>query len=242
MRRASLRRAAARTDHAGCYHQRPLPSWRSLIQGSSRVPDCRWAYVRPATAGPNRLANRRASPPSAPRLPARKTARHCVRRHRVGRSPGRLSSYQSPLEQSPLEQHSRFRRPGAPRPSRCQRSLPRLLSAHHGSGPINLHVAVCTSITRAPASQNAEGHHLAVTALSGKMSGGVLLSHAVSHAVPSALKGLTSGFGMGPGVSPSLWPPKRYGDVVPRHSGMIRNQPGRPHLENRTVDANKIYK
>ena len=48
----------------------------------------------------------------------------------------------------------------------------------------------------------------------GKMSGGVLLSHAVSHAVPSALKGLASGFGMGPGVSPSLWPPKLYG-VMP---------------------------
>ena len=81
------------------------------------------------------------------------------------------------------------------------------------------------------ASQNAEGHHLAVTALSGKMSGGVLLSHAVSRAVPSALKGLTSGFGMGPGVSPSLWPPKHYGDVLSclEHS--------RPHLGNRTVDA-----
>ena len=52
-----------------------------------------------------------------------------------------------------------------------------------------------------------------VTALSGKMSGGVLLSHAVPRAVPSALKGLTSGFGMGPGVSPSPWPPKLYGDV-----------------------------
>jgi hypothetical protein len=64
--------------------------------------------------------------------------------------------------------------------------------------------------------KRAEGHHLAVTALSGKMSGGVLLSHAVSHAVPSALKGLTSGFGMGPGVSPSLWPPKHYGDVTSR--------------------------
>ncbi len=62
----------------------------------------------------------------------------------------------------------------------------------------------------------AEGRHLAVTALSEKMSGGVLLSHAVSHAVPSALKGLTSGFGMGPGVSPSLWPPKHYGDVRSR--------------------------
>ena len=37
-----------------------------------------------------------------------------------------------------------------------------------------------------------------------KMSGGVLLSHAVPRAVPSALKGLTSGFGMGPGISPSL--------------------------------------
>ncbi len=63
--------------------------------------------------------------------------------------------------------------------------------------------------------KNAEGHHLAATTLSGKMSGGVLLSHAVSHAVPSALKGLTSGFGMGPGVSPSLRPPKLYGDVNP---------------------------
>ena len=71
-----------------------------------------------------------------------------------------------------------------------------------------------TAPAYARASQNAEGHHLAVTALSGKMSGDVLLSHAVPRAVPSALKGLTSGFGMGPGVSPSLWPPKLYGDVV----------------------------
>src|SRR5207344_1482464 len=46
-----------------------------------------------------------------------------------------------------------------------------------------------------------------------RMSGGVLLSHAVSRAVPSALKGLASGFGMEPGVSPSPWPPKRYGDM-----------------------------
>src|SRR2546430_15137341 len=66
------------------------------------------------------------------------------------------------------------------------------------------------------------------------MSGGVLLSHAVPRAVPSALKSLTSGFGMGPGVSPSLWPPKHYGDVSLRApSGR-----GRPHLGNRTVDAN----
>ena len=72
-----------------------------------------------------------------------------------------------------------------------------------------------------PVCENAEGHHLVVTALSGKMSGGVLLSHAVSHAVPSALKGLTSGFGMGPGVSPSLWPPKHYGDVI---SGGLNHQ------------------
>ena len=83
-----------------------------------------------------------------------------------------------------------------------------------------------------------------MTALSEKMSGGVLLSHAVTHAVPSALKGLTSGFGMGPGVSPSLWPPKHYADVIPRASpgrnaGTHR---GRPHLGNRTVDANKILK
>ncbi len=42
------------------------------------------------------------------------------------------------------------------------------------------------------------------TSLTERMSGGVLLSHAVSHAVPSAQKGLASGFGMGPGVSPSL--------------------------------------
>src|SRR5580700_9345365 len=55
-----------------------------------------------------------------------------------------------------------------------------------------------------------------VTALSGKMSGGVLLSHPVPRAVPSALKGLTSGFGMEPGVSPSPWPPKHYGDVQER--------------------------
>ena len=87
----------------------------------------------------------------------------------------------------------------------CRRPCPRLLPA---SPAIIL-------TTDTPHHKNAEGHHLAVTALSGKMSGGVLLSHAVSHAVPSALKGLTSGFGMGPGVSPSLWPPKRYGDVTP---------------------------
>ena len=71
--------------------------------------------------------------------------------------------------------------------------------------------------------KHAEGHYLTVTALSGKMSGGVLLSHAASHAVPSALKGLTSGFGMGPGVSPSPWPPKLYGDVRNQSSnGFLR--------------------
>src|SRR5215472_17300084 len=88
--------------------------------------------------------------------------------------------------------------------------------------------------------KSAEGHHFSATALSAKMSGGVLLSHAVSHAVPSALKGLTSGFGMGPGVSPSLWPPKLYGDMPPRQA--LATKPGarrgRPHLGNRTVDAN----
>ena len=78
---------------------------------------------------------------------------------------------------------------------------------------------------------NMQGHSKKLGAASAKqppvkLSGGVLLSHAVPRAVPSALKGLTSGFGMGPGVSPSLWPPKHYGDVVPR-----------PHLGNRTVDA-----
>ena len=46
-----------------------------------------------------------------------------------------------------------------------------------------------------------------------RMSGGVLLSHAVPRAVPSALRGLASGFGMGPGVSLSAWPPKLYGDI-----------------------------
>src|SRR6266581_3563051 len=67
-----------------------------------------------------------------------------------------------------------------------------------------------------PRRKCAEGRYLTVAALSGRMSGGVLLSHAVTRAVPSALKGLTSGFGMGPGVSPSPWPPKLYGDVSPR--------------------------
>jgi hypothetical protein len=113
---------------------------------------------------------------------------------------------------------------------RCQRSLPpllppitspsapsaRVISAYNSTLPL----AMPAPTAGPPAAslqllhhQNAEGHHLAVTALSGKMSGGVLLSHAVSRAVPSALKGLTSGFGMGPGISPSLWPPKLYGDV-----------------------------
>ena len=64
-----------------------------------------------------------------------------------------------------------------------------------------------------------------VTALSEKMSGGVLLSHPVPRAVPSALKGLTSGFGMEPGVSPSPWPPKHYGDVRSALcSGLLRNK------------------
>ena len=86
--------------------------------------------------------------------------------------------------------------------------------------------------------KHAEGHYLTVTALSGKMSGGVLLSHAASHAVPSALKGLTSGFGMGPGVSPSPWPPKLYGDVGNLELTDYSVAHGsRPYLENRTVDA-----
>src|SRR5215472_11249132 len=85
--------------------------------------------------------------------------------------------------------------------------------------------------------KSAEGHHFSATALSEKMSGGVLLSHAVSHAVPSALKGLTSGFGMGPGVSPSLWPPKLYGDVISGGGAIKPVRRGRPHLGSRTVDA-----
>jgi hypothetical protein len=64
-----------------------------------------------------------------------------------------------------------------------------------------------------------EGRYLHGSGPRRKMSGGVLLSHAVPRAVPSALKGLTSGFGMGPGVSPSPWPPKLYGDVTDRISG-----------------------
>ena len=51
-------------------------------------------------------------------------------------------------------------------------------------------------------STNTKGHPK--VAFSEKMSGGVLLSHAVTRAVPSALKVLASGFGMEPGVSPSL--------------------------------------
>jgi hypothetical protein len=77
-----------------------------------------------------------------------------------------------------------------------------------------------------------------------KMSGGVLLSHAVPRAVPSALKGLTSGFGMGPGVSPSPWPPKLYGDVrsYALSGEMTPGKGDRPHLGNRTVDAKIIYR
>ena len=96
--------------------------------------------------------------------------------------------------------------------------------------PTTFEAPLCLTIQprkhmRGAHADNAEGRRDPATALSVKKSGGVLLSHAVPHAVPSALKGLTSGFGMGPGVSPSLWPPKHYGDV------------DRPHLENRTVDA-----
>src|SRR6266542_1567106 len=86
-----------------------------------------------------------------------------------------------------------------------------------------------------PRRKCAEGRYLTVAALSGRMSGGVLLSHAVTR----VLKGLTSGFGMGPGVSPSPWPPKLYGDVrLPPLPGVTSGCPqGRPHLGNRTVDA-----
>ena len=47
-------------------------------------------------------------------------------------------------------------------------------------------------------------------ALCERLSGGVLLSHAVARAVPSALRGLASRFGMELGVSLSPWPPKLY--------------------------------
>jgi hypothetical protein len=86
----------------------------------------------------------------------------------------------------------------------------------------------CTALpftSQSGAGQTSRGH--SEVAPTRRMSGGVLLSHAVSHAVPSAQKGLASGFGMGPGVSPSLWPPKLYGDVgqttAPRepHSGRV---------------------
>ena len=42
-----------------------------------------------------------------------------------------------------------------------------------------------------------------------KISGDVLLSHAVAHAVPSTLWGLTAVFGMGTGVAPTPWSPER---------------------------------
>ena len=66
------------------------------------------------------------------------------------------------------------------------------------------------AVTTAPGPVS--GVALVVTAISGKLLGGDLLSHPVARAVPSALTGLASGFGMEPGVSPSLWPPKLYGD------------------------------
>ena len=77
-----------------------------------------------------------------------------------------------------------------------------------------------------------------------KMSGGVLLSHAVPRAVPSALKSLTSGFGMEPGVSPSPWPPKLYGDVrtVPAgrqpRPGTAPTAPREPHSGRETCTKN----
>jgi hypothetical protein len=66
-----------------------------------------------------------------------------------------------------------------------------------------------------------------------RMSGGVLLSHAVTRAVPSALRGLASGFGMEPGVSLSLWPPKLYG-VIDRFPTVTREpHSGRESTQSR---------
>ncbi len=91
------------------------------------------------------------------------------------------------------------------------------------------HPPVC-SFRAAPGIPHAKTSRAATLPGSGprwKMSGGVLLSHAVPRAVPSALKGLTSGFGMGPGVSPSPWPPKHYGGVKPR-CHRLAPDPARP--------------
>ena len=54
----------------------------------------------------------------------------------------------------------------------------------------------------------------AVSGLSNKKAGDVVLSHTISRAVPSAQRGLTTVFGMGTGVTLAAKPPTKFSERV----------------------------
>jgi hypothetical protein len=188
-------------------------------------------YRHPAAPG-CRLSLRgqgRRPGPLRRRLPALVQEHRVPRRRHYGQTPSYLAQNRGPLHLtvdrhlSPTADHRLSAGPLSP--LKCRRSPARAARGLRRDGlPTHLRQTRCANsrpLTTSKADhlgdrtqQNAlRATTSTVTALSGKMSGGVLLSHAVPHAVPSALKSLTSGFGMGPGVSPSPWPPKHYGDV-----------------------------
>jgi hypothetical protein len=179
-----------------------------------------------------RCADGRRRCPSGPR--------RCRRCRRPVVAPRLACPYRRPGRPGPSGQHriracAALGRPGPPNRRPAARARSRPLSAPSQVSHARRHLGAHTVNRREyPVFQHtvdaARAATSTVAALSTKMSGGVLLSHAVPRAVPSALKGLTSGFGMGPGVSPSPWPPKLYGDVrswptAPRepHSGRMQN-------------------
>ncbi len=205
--------------HTTCSNSRACPGYRHPA-----APRCRLS-LRGQAARPGPLRHRLLRRC----LPALVQEHRVPRRRHYGQMPPYLVQNRAPLHLS-VDRHlsltaARHLSAGRLSPLMCRRSPDRAARGPRRDGlPTHLRQTRCANsrpLTTSKADnlgdrtqQNAlRATTSTVTALSGKMSGGVILSHAVPHAVPSALKSLTSGFGMGPGVSPSPWPPKHYGDV-----------------------------
>jgi hypothetical protein len=230
---------------------------------------CPGGHQRCQPAGRCFRHRRPGPPPSAPRRPRlyhRARLHHRARQHRTG--PGRPRRHghaqhrwsvpgSGPRREPCSGRVPRRRNGRRPGPARLPRSLlrssslmatmaPRLTGRAPGDDPAfsgnspRRNPAAETSLTETLGPDNAVEAAPCWERPQLKMSGSVLLSHAVPRAVPSALKGLTSGFGMEPGVSPSPWPPKLYGDVgtVPAEReprpGTAPTAPREPHSGRET--------
>jgi hypothetical protein len=235
-------------DLRGCQPAawRPTDRLETAAQSQLRGRSChrRLASGSRHRAGPTRRrpgaghsTGRRADPPTRASRPA---GRHELRApcHSCPGVPGRCRGERGLPGRSRTRGSRRQRHR---RPTIRASSPPSVYPPAHGRPAVQGQVSAPPRWQREPATPGQQNTLGAITRIgkapSGKMSGGVLLSHPVPRAVPSALKGLTSGFGMGPGVSPSPWPPKHYGDVRRALSSGYPEPGARPHLGNRTVDA-----